>query len=86
MKEPSIIIECERTMRLRPPDIPVKRMPQLFGIFPWHHQDLGSPRIQSRRVIIVWTDNSGNESGFKIQRKQGATGTYADIANNRQPM
>src|SRR2546421_5310662 len=30
-------------------------------------------------VFLAWTDNSGNESGFTIQRKKGATGTYADI-------
>src|SRR5262249_14438527 len=26
-----------------------------------------------------WTDNSNNETGFKIQRKQGAAGTYTTI-------
>ncbi|PYJ65066.1 MAG: hypothetical protein DME76_18780 [Verrucomicrobia bacterium] len=36
--------------------------------------------ITSGTVILAWTDNSGNESGFKIQRKQGATGTYTQIA------
>src|SRR5439155_4111020 len=35
--------------------------------------------ITSDTVILAWTDNSGNESGFKIQRKQGATGTYTQI-------
>jgi hypothetical protein len=30
-------------------------------------------------VFLAWTDNSGNELGFTIQRKKGATGTYADI-------
>jgi hypothetical protein len=34
--------------------------------------------VQSNRIIIAWTDNSGNETGFKIQRK-GATGGYVDI-------
>ena len=36
--------------------------------------------LTSTRVFLAWTDNSGNEQGFKIQRKQGVTGTYADIA------
>ena len=36
--------------------------------------------IISSRVILAWTDNSGNESGFRIQRKQGPTGTYTEIA------
>jgi len=35
--------------------------------------------LLSNQVSLSWTDNSGNESGFKIQRKQGVTGTYADI-------
>ena len=34
--------------------------------------------LQSK-VTISWTDNSGDETGFKIQRKTGATGTYALI-------
>ena len=33
----------------------------------------------SSSVSLAWTDNSNNETGFKIQRKQGATGTYATI-------
>ncbi len=33
----------------------------------------------SSSVSLAWTDNSGNESGFKIQRKQGVTGVYVDI-------
>src|SRR5207302_3383554 len=36
--------------------------------------------IRPGTVSLAWTDNSGNESGFKIQRKQGATGTYTQIA------
>ena len=36
--------------------------------------------ILSNKVFLAWTDNSNNESGFKIQRKQGATGTYTQIA------
>src|SRR6266480_3414710 len=35
--------------------------------------------IISSRVILAWTDNSGNETGFKVQRKQGVTGVYVDI-------
>ena len=30
-------------------------------------------------ATITWTDNSTNESGFRIYRKTGATGTYAQI-------
>jgi len=35
--------------------------------------------LLTNRVSLSWSDNSGDESGFKIQRKKGATGTYADI-------
>ena len=35
--------------------------------------------LLSNKVTLSWVDNSGDESGFKIQRKQGATGTYATI-------
>jgi fibronectin type 3 domain-containing protein len=35
--------------------------------------------LLSNKVSLSWSDNSGDESGFKIQRKKGATGTYADI-------
>gem|GEM_PF-5645972 len=34
----------------------------------------------STAIVLAWTDNSGNEQGFSIQRKKGATGTYAEIA------
>src|SRR5436305_703382 len=43
MKGPSITIDCELTMRLRPPHIAVRKTPPLFGIFQSHHLDLGSP-------------------------------------------
>src|SRR5215467_13069278 len=36
--------------------------------------------LLTNRVSISWTDNSGDETGFKVQRKIGATGTYATIA------
>jgi titin len=34
--------------------------------------------LLSSKIIISWTDNSNNETGFKVQRK-GATGQYTDI-------
>ena len=80
VKQPNITIECELTMRLRPPHIAVRKTPQLFLIFPPRHQDLRSPPSHPASVILAWTDNSNNETGFKIQRKQGATGTYTQIA------
>ncbi len=35
---------------------------------------------QSGQLQLTWTDNSTNEDGFKIERKTGTTGTYAQIA------
>jgi hypothetical protein len=32
------------------------------------------------RIDLAWTDNSHNESGFRIERKTGAAGTYSRIA------
>jgi hypothetical protein len=31
------------------------------------------------RALLSWTDNSSNETGFKIERKTGATGSWAQI-------
>lgn len=36
--------------------------------------------VSSSQINLAWTDNSGSERGFKIERKTGATGTYAQIA------
>jgi hypothetical protein len=33
-------------------------------------------------VVLMWTDASSNETGFRVERKTGAGGTYAVIANN----
>ena len=32
------------------------------------------------QINLLWTDNSSDETGFKIERKTGAGGTYAQIA------
>jgi hypothetical protein len=31
-------------------------------------------------LTLNWSDNSTNEDGFKVQRKVGSSGTYADLA------
>lgn len=36
--------------------------------------------ISSSQMDLTWGDNSDNESGFKIDRKTGAGGSYAQIA------
>ena len=58
----------------------MKKTPQLFGIFPSPHQDLRSPPSHPAQSVSPGLTTLNNEIGFKIQRKQGATGTYAEIA------
>ena len=41
----------------------------------------GTAQSQTQ-VNLTWTDNSSNESGFRILRKAGATGTYLTVAAN----
>jgi len=33
------------------------------------------------QIDLAWTDNSNNETGFKIERKTGTAGTYAQIGS-----
>ena len=40
---------------------------------------LASP-ADAAQLRLAWTDNSSNEKGFRIARKTGMGGTYADIA------
>src|SRR5438552_4953571 len=47
--------------------------------FPAAPSGLTITTITSSSVSLAWTDNSNNETGFKIQRKQGATGAYTTI-------
>ena len=42
---------------------------------------LGSPAaITAAQLTLSWSDNSNNEDGFRIERRTGTTGTYAEIA------
>jgi hypothetical protein len=41
---------------------------------------LNAVTASSCEINVSWTDNSSNEDGFKIERKQGVGGTYAQIA------
>jgi titin len=41
---------------------------------------LTATTISESQINLVWTDNADNEANFKIERKQGAGGTWAQIA------
>lgn len=41
---------------------------------------LAASAVASTRVNLSWRDNSTNETGFKIERKTGSNGSYAQIA------
>jgi hypothetical protein len=41
---------------------------------------LTATAASSTQINLSWTDNSTNETGFKVERKTGSTGTWAQIA------
>ncbi|MGH7598557.1 MAG: fibronectin type III domain-containing protein, partial [bacterium] len=43
--------------------------------------NLTAAAASSKKIVLAWADNAGNENGFKIERKKGDAGTYAQIAN-----
>jgi hypothetical protein len=50
-----------------------------FTIGPNAPTSLGASPISSNQIDLTWTDNATDEDGFKIERKTGAGGTYAQI-------
>ncbi len=42
--------------------------------------NLTATTVSSSQINLAWTDNSSNETGFKIERKTGSGGTYSQIA------
>ena len=49
-------------------------------LFVWLVQ-ISSPESWAGSLRLSWTDNSTNESGFKIERKTGIDGVFALIAS-----
>jgi fibronectin type 3 domain-containing protein len=43
--------------------------------------NLSATAVSSSQINLSWTDNADNESGFRIERKTGAGGTYSQIAS-----
>ncbi|MFH0889294.1 MAG: putative Ig domain-containing protein [Planctomycetota bacterium] len=50
------------------------------GILPNAPSNLIATAVSSSQINLTWTDNSINETDFKIERKTGVSGTYAQIA------
>ncbi len=50
-----------------------------LGLPPLAPSTLAATTISSSQINLAWTDNSANETGFKIERKT-ATGTWQQIA------
>ncbi len=48
---------------------------------PYAPANLAATAISSAQIDLSWTDNSSNETGFKIERKTGANGVYGEIGN-----
>ena len=47
--------------------------------YPTAPANLSATAISSSQINLTWTDQSANETGFQIERKTGAGGTYALI-------
>lgn len=41
--------------------------------------NLTATAVSASQINLAWNDNSSNESGFKIERKTGASGAYSEI-------
>ena len=51
-----------------------------LGPPPADPSSLAATAISSSQINLTWTDNSNNETGFKIERRTGLVGAYAQIA------
>src|ERR1700693_3844430 len=50
------------------------------GVPPVAPSSLVATASSSSTTSLRWADNSNNETGFKVERKTGNGGTYAEIA------
>ncbi len=51
----------------------------LGGTAPSAPSGLSATAVSSSQINLSWTDNSSNETGFRIERKIGSGGTYGEI-------
>jgi fibronectin type 3 domain-containing protein len=70
-------------LRWSSPSTPKQVVPkaQLFsGAAPAAPTSLTAVPASATQINLAWKDNSNNESGFLIERKTGAAGTFAQVA------
>jgi subtilisin family serine protease len=53
----------------------------LYSTPPAAPSNLSATAASSSSINLSWTDNSLNETGFRIERKTGADGTYSQISS-----
>ena len=75
-----IITESELPMGRLIPTTRTKRSLRHFWMLQHRHPSLRLRLFYQTGLVSPGRDNSNNETGFKIQRKTGVTGTYVDIA------
>ena len=51
-----------------------------FATIPDPPSDLYTIVVSESQIILMWDDNSFNEEGFRIERKEGAGGAFSEIA------
>ena len=64
--------------------VTVGNLPASPGLFiggktPFAPSSLEATTLSDTEIALVWTDNSTDEYGFKIERKQGSTGTFSQV-------
>lgn len=52
------------------------------GTVPATPAGLGAAAVNATSINLTWTDNSNNETGYKVERKTGAGGTWSEIAGS----
>src|SRR5882724_4655346 len=69
------------TLTVAPQELISLRSASTGGTIPAAPSGLTATAVSSSQINLSWTDNSNNETGFNIQRKTGAGGTYGQIAS-----
>ena len=54
--------------------------PSMPPVVPTAPANLSATASSSSQISLTWADSSSNETGFKLERKTGATGTWSQIA------